>query len=86
MPINALLIRALLNLTTSTATSSRLSPSGSGHYMTLFEVARELSRRLASTFLRPSSSVLGQAGRRPVYGGTATFQDDPHWRDLILLL
>jgi hypothetical protein len=21
---------------------------------------------------------------RPVYGGTARFQDDPHWRDLIL--
>jgi len=46
--------------------------------MTLFEVARELSRRLAATFLRDSS------GRRPVYGGTAKFQDDPHWRDLIL--
>ena len=23
-------------------------------------------------------------GRRPVYGGTAKFQEDPHWRDLIL--
>ena len=23
-------------------------------------------------------------GRRPVYGGTERFQDDPHWRDLIL--
>ena len=46
--------------------------------MTLFEVARELSRRLASTFLRDAT------GRRPVYGGTAKFQDDPHWRDLIL--
>ena len=23
-------------------------------------------------------------GKRPVYGGTAKFQDDPHWRDLIL--
>ena len=46
--------------------------------MTLFEVAREISRRLASTFLRDANS------RRPVYGGTAKFQDDPHWRDLIL--
>ena len=46
--------------------------------MTLFEVAQELSRRLASTFLRDSD------GRRPVYGGTALFQEDPHWRDLIL--
>jgi len=53
-------------------------PTGSGNYMTLFEVAQELSRRLNSTFLRDAD------GRRPVYGGTATFQDDPHWRDLIL--
>ena len=55
--------------------------------MTLFEVAQEISRRLASTFLRePSTSLTAsvQAGRRPVYGGTAKFQDDPHWRDLIL--
>jgi hypothetical protein len=49
-----------------------------GRYMTLFEVAQEISRRLAGTFLR------GPNGRRPVYGGTAKFQDDPHWRDLIL--
>jgi hypothetical protein len=46
--------------------------------MTLFEVAREIARRLATTFLR------GPGGRRPVHGGTAKFQDDPHWRDLIL--
>ena len=46
--------------------------------MTLFEVAKEISRRLAGIFLRDAS------GRRPVYGGTAKFQDDPHWRDLIL--
>jgi hypothetical protein len=23
-------------------------------------------------------------GRRPVYGGTRKFQEDPHWRDLVL--
>ncbi len=23
-------------------------------------------------------------GRRPVYGGTKTFQEDPHWRDHVL--
>ena len=53
-------------------------PTGSGRYLTLFEVAQELVRRLAGTFLRDAN------GRRPVYGGTAKFQDDPHWRDLIL--
>jgi len=53
-------------------------PTGSGQYMTLFEVAKEIQRRLASTFLRDNG------GRRPVYGGTRKFQEDPHWRDLIL--
>ena len=46
--------------------------------MTLFEVAHELTRRLAATFLRDAD------GRRPVYGGTEKFQNDPHWRDLLL--
>jgi len=46
--------------------------------MTLFEVSRELARRLASAFLR------NDQGQRPIYGGTTKFQNDPHWRDLIL--
>jgi hypothetical protein len=46
--------------------------------MTLFEVAEDIERRLAGTFLRDA------AGHRPVYGGTKKFQEDPHWRDLIL--
>jgi hypothetical protein len=45
--------------------------------MNLFEVAEEITRRLAGTFLRNAQ------GQRPVYGGTAKFQNDPHWRDLI---
>jgi hypothetical protein len=46
--------------------------------MTLFEVAQEIVRRLTGTFLRDAN------GQRPVYGATAKFQNDPHWRDLIL--
>jgi hypothetical protein len=46
--------------------------------MTLFEVAKEISRRLSTIFLRDAN------GQRPVYGGTKKFQDDPHWRDYIL--
>jgi hypothetical protein len=46
--------------------------------MNLFEVAEELTRRLSATFLRD------EQGKRPVYGGSSKFQDDPHWRDLIL--
>jgi hypothetical protein len=53
-------------------------PTGSGVFMTLAEVADEISRRLTRTFLR------GPDGRRPVHGENEQFQSDPHWRDLIL--
>jgi mannosylglycerate hydrolase MGH1-like protein len=53
-------------------------PTGSGHAMTLWEVAAELSRRLTRIFLRD------EHGRRPVHGGVARFATDPHWRDLVL--
>jgi hypothetical protein len=46
--------------------------------MTLYQVAEEISRRLANMFLKDKN------GHRPVYGGTKKFQEDPHWRDLIL--
>ena len=79
MPINGLLVRALVNLYNFYGDEFKVQcPTGSGRYMTLFDVAQEIARRLATTFLRDAS------GRRPVYGGTAKFQDDPHWRDLIL--
>jgi hypothetical protein len=52
-------------------------PVGSGKQVTLWEAAREVSHRLSHIFLR-------RDGKRPVYGDTALFQDDPHWRDLIL--
>jgi hypothetical protein len=79
MPVNALIVRALLNLYGFYGDEFKVQcPTGSGRYLTLFEVAQELVRRLAGTFLRDAS------GRRPVYGGTARFQEDPHWRDLIL--
>jgi hypothetical protein len=44
----------------------------------LFQVAKEIARRLQSIFLRDSD------GRRPVFGGSQKFQDDPHWRDYVL--
>jgi hypothetical protein len=79
MPVNALIIRALLNLYTFYGDEFTVEcPTGSGHQMSLFDVAQELARRLSSTFLRDEN------GRRPVYGGIAKFQDEPHWRDLIL--
>ena len=79
MPINALIVRALINLYNFYGDEFKVEcPTGSGHFMNLFEVAEDITSRLAGTFLRNAD------GRRPVYGGAAKFQDDPHWRDLIL--
>jgi hypothetical protein len=79
MPVNVLIVRALLNLFAFYGEDFTVEcPTGSGRRMNLFEVAGEITRRLAGTFLRDDN------GKRPVYGGTAKFQNDPNWRDLIL--
>ena len=79
MPVNALLIRALLSFYAYYGNSFKIEcPTGSGNRMNLFEVAREISNRLTRIFLRDKS------GRRPVYGGTEKFQTDPYWKDYIL--
>ena len=78
-PINALLIRALLQMYGFYGDDFKVEcPTGSGQYMNLYEVGQELSNRLASLFLRDHQ------GRRPIYGGTEKFQEDPNWKDLIL--
>ena len=83
MPVNVLIVRGLLNLYGFYGDDFTVEcPTGSGNRMTLFEVAEEISGRLASIFLRDEAA--SPTGRRPVYGGTAKFQDDPHWRDYIL--
>jgi hypothetical protein len=82
MPVNALIIRALLNYYTYYGNDFTVEcPTGSGRKMNLYQVAEEISRRLASIFLRAPSTGSGQAGRRPVYGGSKKFQEDPYWRD-----
>ncbi len=79
MPVNALLIRALLNFYMYYGDNFKIEcPTGSGRIMNLFEVAKEIADRLTRIFLRD------EGGRRPVYGGTEKFQNDPHWRDHIL--
>ena len=79
MPVNGLIIRALLQYYLYYGDDFTIEcPTGSGHRMNLYQVAEELGRRLTNVFLR------GEDGRRPVYGSTAKFQDDPHWRDYVL--
>jgi hypothetical protein len=79
MPVNYLLWAALLRLYAYYGDDFTVEcPTGSGRQMTLLEVANELAERLTRIFLR------GADGRRPVYGSTEKFQEDPHWRDLVL--
>jgi hypothetical protein len=79
MPVNGLIIRALLQYYTYYGDDFQVEcPTGSGRRMNLYQVAEEISRRLAGIFLKDKD------GRRPVYGGAEKFQTDPHWRDLIL--
>jgi hypothetical protein len=78
-PVNGLIIRGLLLMHPFYGDDFKVEcPTGSGKYMTLFEVAKEIARRLSSLFLRDAD------GKRPIYGGTRKFQEDPHWRDYIL--
>jgi hypothetical protein len=74
MPENGLIIRALLHMYTYYGNDFTVEcPTGSGHWLNLFEVARELVGRLARIFLRDKN------GQRPVYGDNTTFQNDPNW-------
>jgi hypothetical protein len=77
-PMNFMLIRGLVNL--HAYYGDEFSPTGSGQQLTLWQVSQEIAVRLARIFLQDAQAE----GRRPVYGATAKFQTDPHWRDYIL--
>jgi hypothetical protein len=78
MPVNALIIRALLQYYAYYGDTFTIEcPTGSGKTMNLYQVAENLSQRLAGIFLKD------RQGRRPVNGGEQKFQEDPHWRDCL---
>ena len=77
-PINFVLIYALYRWYSYLGPSFTVEcPTGSGRFKNLQEISTELSHRLISIFTR-------QNGRRPVFGGSEKFQNDPNWQDLIL--
>jgi hypothetical protein len=79
IPVNILIGRALLQYYTYYGDDFTVEcPTGSGRRMNLYQVAEDIARRLAGIFLRDHD------GRRPVYGGSRKFQEDPHWRDYVL--
>lgn len=79
-PTNFLMIESLRKLGKARGSDFRIPfPAPRGEARSTTEVAGELAERLIRLFVRDGE------GRRPIYGGTQKFQDDPHWRDLLLL-
>jgi hypothetical protein len=79
MPVNYLLIESLQKFHHYYGDDFKVEcPTGSGHFMTLNEVADELSRRLATLFLK------GEDGQRPVLKYHSKLASDPHFKDYVL--
>jgi Glycosyl hydrolase family 63 C-terminal domain len=80
LPMNFLLIQALAAFARYFDDSFRVEcPTGSGHWLTLADVAESLSQRLTRIFLRDES----RGSKRPVFGENDYFQHDPNWRDCV---
>jgi hypothetical protein len=79
MPINYLIIEALQRFHYYYGDDFKVEcPTGSGQFLTLYEVAEELARRLSRLFLK------GADGERPVLKYHPKLAGDPHFRDYIL--
>jgi Glycosyl hydrolase family 63 C-terminal domain len=79
LPMNFLIIESLQKFHTYLGDEFTVEcPTGSGQWLTLAEVATELSHRSIGIFEQNA------AGNRPVHGGNRLFQTNPHWRNLLL--
>jgi len=77
-PVNFLLIEALQKYHHYYGGGFKVEcPTGSGRWMTLWEVAADISCRLVRLFLQ------GEDGRVPALGCCERFQNHPHWRALV---
>jgi len=79
MPVNFLLIESLRRFHCYYGDEFKVEcPTHSGNFLTIAQVADELSRRLSMLVLRD------QSGRRAVFGDDPRLQSDPHFRDYVL--
>jgi hypothetical protein len=79
MPVNLMIIRSLVASFAYYGKDFKVEfPTGSGQMANLYEIAENLTQRLASIFAR------NEAGLRPVFGSQKTFQSDPYWQDYLL--
>jgi Mannosylglycerate hydrolase MGH1-like glycoside hydrolase domain len=79
MPVNFLIVESLQKFHHYYGDDFKIEcPAHSGRFLTILDIANELSRRLTRIFLRDEN------GRRPVYGACDKMQNDPHFRDYVL--
>lgn len=79
LPINFLIIESLQKFHHYYGDELKVDfPTGSGNKMNLWEVAKELSKRLISLFKET------EGGKRPIFGEQKIFSEDPHWKNLLL--
>ena len=78
-PINYLIIEALQKFDHFYGDDFKIEyPTGSGNFLRLWDVATELSQRLIRLFTQDAT------GRRPIFGGQETLQNDPHFKNYLL--
>jgi hypothetical protein len=78
-PTTFLIIESLRTLGPGYGDDFKLAiPGDAGGERNLLAIAGEIANRMIRIFTR------NDQGERPVYGGTAKFQQDPNWKDLIL--
>ncbi|MCK5454585.1 MAG: glucosidase, partial [Calditrichia bacterium] len=78
-PVNYLIIESLQKFHHYYGDDFKIEhPTGSGKYLTILEVANELSQRLCRLFLRD------EKGNRAIFANNSKFQTDPHFRNYLL--
>ena len=77
-PTTFLMIETLRKLGTAYGPDLTVEVGGEGGQKNLWQVAEDLANRMIRIFTRDAT------GRRPFNGSRRKFQEDPHWRDLIL--
>ena len=79
LPINYLFIESFKKYYSYYGESLKVEyPTGSGNFISLWEVAKQLSQRVSQIF------TTGEDGKRPVHGDDERYRTDPHFRDLVL--
>jgi len=78
-PTSFLLIESIRKLGKAYGSSFKIKLAGADdREVTLWEMAETAANRMINIFTRDEN------GRRPVYGGSKKFQEDPHWKDYLL--